>query len=94
MFGLCPSSGTKVAFRFCPSGDCWTDLAPLHFVGWGGCAHFHRGVCEELQQLLFPVAFLSSSPSDGGAGPEQCGTSEVGELDAEGGIHLRIKGYK
>lgn len=49
---------------------------------------------EELQQLSSPAAFPSSSPSDGGAGPGQCGTSEVGELDAEGSVHLRIKGYK
>lgn len=58
------------------------------------CACFHRGVCEELWKSCSSCAFLSSSPGGRGAGPGQCGTSEVGELDAEGGSHLRIKGYK
>lgn len=44
---------------------------------------------EELQQ-----SELSPSPGDGGASPGQRGRSEVGELGAEGCIHLRIKGYE
>lgn len=61
-------------------------------------ARFCRGVCEELRKSCSSRAFLqpelSPSPGDGGASPGQCGRSEVGELDAEGGIHFRIKGYK
>lgn len=36
VFGLCQSSGTKVAFMFCPSGGCGADLVRLCFVGWSG----------------------------------------------------------
>lgn len=42
VFGLCQSSGTKVAFRFCPSGGCRADLVTLCCVGWNGLYSFSQ----------------------------------------------------